>query len=156
MSNVFLSHNLRVTTKIRILKCYIWSTMLYASESWTISREMQRRLEAAEMWFLRRMWRIPWTERITNAEVLERSSTRRSLIQSLAKRQLSFFGHVMRKEGLENLATTGYIHGKRARGRQRQTILDWFVRLLERGKTDILQTTRNRKIWQSMVADISI
>ena len=39
-------------TKKRILKCYVWFTLLCGCESWTKSKAMQERLEVAEIWFL--------------------------------------------------------------------------------------------------------
>ena len=56
-------------TKKRILKCYVWSTLMYGCESWTISKAMQERLEAAEVWFLRRMLSISWLDRMMNEAV---------------------------------------------------------------------------------------
>ena len=68
----------------------------------------------------RRMMRISWTEHATNEEVLTRAQTERRLLKTIRKTQLEFLGHVMRKEGLENLTMTGKIEGKRSRGRQRK------------------------------------
>ena len=80
---------------------------------------MLNKLEATEMWFLRRMQRISYTEHVTNVEVLRRANTKRKLLNEMVNRQVKFFGHVMRKEEMENLVTTGYVEGKRARGRQK-------------------------------------
>jgi len=55
-------------TKLRLLKCYVWSTLLYGCEGWTISNTMRTRLEATELWSLRRMMRISWTDKLTNEE----------------------------------------------------------------------------------------
>ena len=60
------------------------------------------------MWFLRRMLRIPWKEAETN----------RSLMQKKRKQQATFFGHVMRREGLEHFLTTGKLNRKRSKGRK--------------------------------------
>ena len=57
----------------RVLKCYIEPILLYGSESWTISKSAQKSLEAAEMWFIRRMLRIPWTAKITSEECRRRA-----------------------------------------------------------------------------------
>ena len=65
MERVLASHSIKFATKLRLLKCYVWSVLLYGSESWTISRVMQERLQAVEMWFLRKMLRIPWVDRVT-------------------------------------------------------------------------------------------
>ena len=62
LTNISLSLEIR----LRILKSYIWSVMLYGCETWNISKEMKKRLEAAEMWFIRRMMRVPWVEKGTN------------------------------------------------------------------------------------------
>ena len=78
---------------------------------------MGGKLEAAEMWFYRRMLRIPWTAHVTNEEVLRKIGTERKLLPTVRKRQLEFLGHVMRKESLENLTLTGRIEGKKSRGR---------------------------------------
>ena len=70
--------------------------------------EMQERLQAVEMWFLRRMLRIPWMDRVTNEEVLGRAVTHRQLMSSIVTRQIRFLGHF--KEQLEELALTGRDH----------------------------------------------
>ena len=57
----------------------------YGSESWTISRAMQERLQAVEMWFLRRMLRIPWVDRVTNEEVLGRAGTHIQLMRTIGR-----------------------------------------------------------------------
>jgi len=60
--------------------------MLYGCETWTIAREEMRRIEAFETWCYRRMQKISWTDRITNEEVLEKVSERKSMWKSIQKR----------------------------------------------------------------------
>jgi hypothetical protein len=38
-------------------------------ESWNLTRDLEKRLEAFEMYVYRRMQKIPWTDRVTNEEV---------------------------------------------------------------------------------------
>ena len=61
---------------------------------------------------------IPWTDKVSNEEVLARAGVNRRLIKDTRMKQMRFLGHVLRKEGLYNLAPTGQIGGKRSRGRQ--------------------------------------
>ena len=98
--------------------------LMYGCEAWTISKEIENRLKVTEMWFLRRMLRISYVDKIRNEEVLERAGTTRSLVKKTRKRQAVFFGHVMRRKELEHLVTTRKMDGKRSRGRQREKILD--------------------------------
>ena len=51
------------------------STLMYGSECWTISSEMEKKLEAMEMWCFRRTQRLSWTEKVANEEVLKRVRT---------------------------------------------------------------------------------
>ena len=55
---------------------------------------MRKRMEAKEMWFLRRMLRVLWAARRADKEVLKRSGRKRELLTVIMKRQLGFLGHV--------------------------------------------------------------
>ena len=102
------------------VKCYVWSTLLYGCEGWTISNIMRTRLEETALWSLGRMMRISWTHKLTNDAVLLKANTQRSLLKMITSRQIRFLGHLLRKNELEAIALTGKIEGKRARGRQRK------------------------------------
>ena len=73
---------------------------------------MEKKLEAVEMWFLRHMLSILWTDLVTN-DVLRRARYQRNLIPTIRKRQLLFLGHIIRHEGLEELPLTVKIDGKK-------------------------------------------
>ena len=156
LKQLLVNRKISTSTRMRLLKTYVWSVMLYGSETWTISKIMQKRLEAAEMWFLRRMMKISWTERKTNEQVLNMMNTRRNLMNIIRKRQLEFFGHIMRKNGLENLVVTGRVEGSRARGRQRLKFLDGLVECAKKlviDCNDMIRTTGDRARWKSVVAN---
>ena len=124
MSTILKNRNISFSTKLRVLKTYVWSILLYGCETWTITAEIKKNLEAAEMWFYRRMLRISWKEKRTNESILEETNQERSLINTISERQLKFLGHICRHKGLEFLSLTGKIEGTRSRGRQRITFLD--------------------------------
>ena len=87
MSNIYLS--LHVHLKRRLVKSYIRQGMLYACESLTISATMQKRLEAAKMWFIRKMMRVPWTARRINVEVIQMARTATTLMTQAKTDRLS-------------------------------------------------------------------
>ena len=60
---------------------------------------------------------------VTNEEVYRRMNIKQSLLADIVRRQMSFLGHVLRKEEMEHLVVIGLVDGKRARGRQRDTFL---------------------------------
>ena len=62
LDSVFKNRSIRIITKLKILKTYAWSMRLYGCESWTLKRNSEKRTEAAEMWFIRKMMRVTWPE----------------------------------------------------------------------------------------------
>ena len=97
MDIILTARNISIVGRLRVLKCYIWSTLLYGCETWTISGDMITKLEAMETWFYRRMLRISWKEKVTNVEVYRRMNTSTSLLIDIVHRQLTFLGHILRK-----------------------------------------------------------
>ncbi|GFO20431.1 hypothetical protein PoB_004693600 [Plakobranchus ocellatus] len=66
-----------------------------------------------------------------------------------------FLGHVMRREKLEHLVTTGKFEGKRSRGRQREKIMDELATWLGSGKVlDTLTAVKERDLWRDMIANV--
>ncbi|KAG1683509.1 Serine/threonine-protein kinase MRCK alpha [Nymphon striatum] len=118
MENILTSRNLKIGTKKRLVKCYIWSTLLYGAETWTLIKIMMTKIEAFEMWIHRRMLKISYTEHRTNEFILRKIEAKRSLMNTIKKRKCTYFGHIMRKEdGLQRLLLEGKIHGRRGRPR---------------------------------------
>ena len=121
LGNILRNRSISMKIRIRVLDCYVYPVLMYGSEAWSITSDIERRLESCEMWFLRKMMKIPWTDRVCNEEVLSRAHVKRKMINDIRVGQLNFFGHTIRKDGLENLAMTGKMEGKRSRGRRRVT-----------------------------------
>ena len=110
--------------RLRILRCYIETILLFGSETGTLMTADKKTLMAREMWFLRRMLKIKWTDKVANEEYFKQAGTKRWIVNAIAKRQASLFGHIIRNKVLENLAMTGKTLGRKSRGRQRRQYLD--------------------------------
>ena len=119
MKAVLCSRKLPLPSRVRLLKCYVWATLLYGVETWTVSQTSKKRLDAFEMWALRRLLRISWTERMSNDRVLTLAGVRRELIQLIQKQKLRYFGHLIRHDSLQRDLLEGMVEGKRGRGRPR-------------------------------------
>ncbi|GFO42822.1 craniofacial development protein 2 [Plakobranchus ocellatus] len=152
MKTILTNKHISMETRKRALQCYIEPVLMYGCEAWTISKQIQYKLEATEMWFLRRMLRIHWTAKKTNERVLNEANKRRSLVRTL--RKATFLGHMMRRGKLEHFVTTGKSEGKRSRGRQREKIMDGLATWLGPGKvSDILAAVKDRDLWRDMIAN---
>ena len=154
MSTILKCRSISLDTRLRVLNFYVVPVLTYGCESWTLTSELEERLKAAEMWMLRRVMRIFWTEHVSNEEVLRRANHCRRLLKTIRKRQLSFLGHVMRKDGLENPALTGKVSGKRGKGRRRTTFIKSLSTWTGISKLEILEKTRDRILWKSIAANV--
>ncbi len=157
MSPVLKNRTISINTKARVLKCYVWSVLLYGSECWTINKEMEKRLEATEMWFLRKMLGVSWTAKESNESIMKRMKWKRCLLNTIRYRQLKFIGHVIRKGCLEHQVLSGKICGKKDRGRQRVKYLESMNLWIEKQgyeKIDFLHAALDRRKWRIMVANV--
>ena len=69
----------------------LWSILLYGYECWTLTKDLERRLEAAEMWYIRKIMRLSWTEKTSNEEVMEMAGYKRSLLITIRKKSATIF-----------------------------------------------------------------
>ena len=115
------SKKLKISTKIRIVKCYVYSIFTYGCEAWTLSKVLEDKIEATEMWCLRRIGNVKWSDKISNESVLQMLKTKRQLLTSIQKRKSKYFGHIKRRKNILTTALEGKLEGKRPRGRPRNT-----------------------------------
>ena len=156
MKSIMTNIKMSIEVRKRILETFIEPVLLYGCEAWTIDERMKRSLETTEMWFLRRIMRIPWTAKKTNEEVLTEAQTTRQLMTKIRKRQAKFVGHVIRRNQLEHLVTTGKFDGKRGRGRPREKMLDSLADWMNIGKpSEMIREMSCRVGWRSLIAHAS-
>ena len=94
--------------------------VIYGCESWTVKKAKCRRIDTFELWWWRRLLRVPWTARRSNQSILKEISPGYSLEGLKLKLNLQYFGHLMqRADSLEKTLMLGGIEGRRRRGRQR-------------------------------------
>ena len=102
------------------------------------------------------MLRISWAKKLTNDKVLDLAEERRVLIVTIRKRQLVFFGHIIRQNGLARLCLEGKIEGKKARGRQRVTYLASLSEPVRLKSYELIRCVESRQGFKSLVAKASI
>ncbi|CAH1224416.1 unnamed protein product [Diabrotica balteata] len=129
MKPLLTCKNLNLEIRLRTIRCYIFSILLYGAETWTLKKCNLKRIEAFELWLYRRVLKISWTDRITNKEVLERVGKEREIITTIQTRKLEYLGHVMRgpKYEILRLIIQGKIQGRRSVGRRQNS---WLKNLL--------------------------
>ena len=91
MTSILKSRDITLSTKI----CLVKAVVMYGCESWTINKAECRRIDAFELWYWRRLLRVPWTARRSSQSFLKEISPGCSLEGLMLKLKLQYFGHLM-------------------------------------------------------------
>ena len=116
LDSILKSRDITLPTKVHLLKAMVFPVVMYGCESWTIKKAESQRIDAFELWYWRRLLRIPWTARRSNQSILKEISPEYSSEGLMLRLKLQYFGHLMRKtDSLENTLMLGKIEGRRRR-----------------------------------------
>ena len=97
LDSILKGRHITLSTKVRLVKAMFFPVVVYGCESWTIKKAEHRRIDAFELWCLRRLLRVPWTARRSNQSILKEISPGCSLEGLMLKLKLQYFGHHMRR-----------------------------------------------------------
>ena len=125
LDSILKSRDISLPTKVHLVKAMVFPVVMYGCESSTVKKAECRRIDAFELWFWRRLLRVPWTARRSNQTILKEISPGCSLEGKMLKLKLQYFGYLMRRvDSLEKTLMLGGIGGRRKRGWQRMRWLD--------------------------------
>ena len=82
------------TTKVLLVKALVFPVVMYGCESWTVKKAEARKIDAFELWYWRRLLKVPWTARRSNQSILKEISPGCSLEGLMLKLKLQYFGHL--------------------------------------------------------------
>ena len=58
--------DITLPTKVCLVKAMVFPLVMFGYESWTVKKAECRRIDAFELWYWRRLLRVPWTARRSN------------------------------------------------------------------------------------------
>ena len=120
---VWNDRRVSLSPKIRLMRSLVTSIFLYACESWTLTAELQRRIQAMKMRCYRKILRISYQDHVTNEEVrakIQQTIGSHGDLTIVKRRKLQWYGHVSRSTGLAKTILQGTVKRGRRQGRQRK------------------------------------
>ena len=155
LKTIWKDRAISISSKIRLLRSLTISIFLYACETWTVTKEMDKRIQALEMKCFRRILGITYKDRVTNEEVKRRIKAAIGPYQDLRtiviQRKLRWLGHVVRSSGLTKTCLQGTVKGGRKRGRQKTRWEDNIKEWTGLSWNNIIQKAYNRNDWRRIV-----
>ena len=156
---IWRDKNISLASKVKLMRTLILSTFLYVCESWTLTAEIERRIQALEMRCYRRHMNISYKDHVTNEEVCNRIQNaigvHDDLLTMVKKRKLRWYGHISRSSGMAKTILQGTVKGVRRRGRQKRwedNIKEWTGM----GFGDSLREAEDREELKGIVATSSV
>ena len=95
LDSIFKSRDITLPTKVCLAKAMVSPVVMYGCESWTIKKAERQRIDAFELWYWRRLLRVPWTARRSNKSILNEINPEYLLEGLMLKLKLQYFGHLM-------------------------------------------------------------
>ena len=108
------------------MRSLVTSIFLYACESWTLTAELQIRIQATEMRCYCKILGITYKDYVANKEVLAKIQQaigpHKDLLTMIKRHKLQWYGHVTHSSGLAKTILQGKVKGGRRQGRQEEKV----------------------------------
>ena len=98
--NIWKDKNIRIKHNIRLIRALVITIFLYACETWTLTAELQRRIQSLECRCFRKILGISYEDRVTNEHVrkttIKHIGPYEDILATVKRRKLKWYGHVTR------------------------------------------------------------
>ena len=160
LDKIWKSNTISFPVKMKLYRSLVVSILLYGCESWTLTADTERRVQAFEHKCYRKLLRISYRDHKTNEHVRQQvtihAGKQEPLLAIVKRRKLAWYGHVSRHSTLTKAILQGTVEGKRRRGRQCKAWIDNLKEWTNQPVAALLRMTDNRDQWRDLTTKSSM
>ena len=144
---ILKSRDINLLTQVSIVKTMVFPVVMYGYEHWATKKAEHWRTNVFELWFWRRLLRVPWPARRSNQSALKEINSK-YLLEGM------MLNLMRRSDSLEKTLMLGKIDSRRRRGKRRMRWLDGTTDMTDTSLSTLWEIAKNRGAWQAAVHEV--